>query len=418
MMAMRRFRPVVTERAGTAEHRVCAEWFVEELRGIGFSASVRDTPGRPIAVGHDRGSPGPSILFCGHYETRPSCLLGEDLGHAIHQCGDDQLTQLMAFVEACRAWKAVAGQLPTAVSVLVEGEGLSEEAALRSFLRMYADELEADIGFAPAARIWCCAVPAINSMLRGVCCEEFTIAVDSDQLTGAGRGAAADPTRILARILSDLHDPSGRVAIPNFYAGINAPLPSPAGRPSGAPSGTGDPQHAQRSIVPETEREEEVMWVGPACEIDSVSGSRTVAGRPVTSPRAFAKLSFHLVCDQDPDVVSRAFCEFARARVPPGSRIEFASGGSTSPIRFTASSPAFRKVRQALTVEWGREAVFACGDAAPAIHALHEALGMEVVVTSFPKRQDGCRNPQEASELANYRSGVRSWVRILDALAR
>jgi acetylornithine deacetylase/succinyl-diaminopimelate desuccinylase-like protein len=411
MIAMRRFRSVVTERAGAAEHRVCAEWFVEELRGIGFSASVRDTPGRPIAVGHDRGSPGPSVLFCGHYETQASCLSRGNLCRAIHHS-----TQLMAFVEACRAWKAVAGQLPAAVSVLVEGEGLSGSASLRSFLHMYADELEADIGFAPAARIWCCAVPAINTMLRGVCCEEFTIAVDSDQLTGPG--AAADPTRILVRILSDLHDPSGRVAIPDFYAGIDAPLPPLAGRPSGAPSGSCDLDYAPRSIVPETEREEEAMWVGPTCEIDSVSGSRTAAGRLVTSPSAFAKVSFHLVCDQDPDVVSRAFREFARARVPPGSRIEFASGKSAPPIRFTASSPTFRKVQQALTIEWGREAVFACGDAVPAIHALREALGMEVIVTSFPKRQDGCRTPREASELANYRSGVRSWVRILDALAR
>ncbi len=429
IIAMRRFRSAATKRAGTAEHRACVEWFVEELRGIGFSASVRDTPGRPIAVGHDRGSPGPSVLFCGHYETPPSGLTHENLGdgtatstaasaiHAIQQCGADQSIQLMAFVEACRAWKAVAGQLPTAVSVLIEGEGLSGSATLRSFLHMYADELGAGIGFAPAAQIWCCAVPAINSMLRGVCCEEFTIAVDSDQL---GSSAAADPARILARILGDLHDPSGRVTIPDFYAGINAPLSRPAARSSGAPSGTDELQHAGRSIVPETEREEEAMWLEPTCEIDSVSvsGSHTVVGGLVTSPRAFAKLSFHLVGDQDPDVVSRALRDFARARVPPGSRIEFASGSSAAPVRFAASSPAFRKVRQALTVEWERQAVFACGDAAPAIHALRDTLGMEVIVISFPTRQDGLCIPREASELVNYRVGVRSWVRILDALAR
>jgi hypothetical protein len=75
--------------------------------------------------------------------------------------------------------------------------------------------------------------------------------------------------------------------------------------------------------------------------------------------------------------------------------------------------------QQALTAEWEREAVFTCGDAAPAIHALHEALGMEAIVTSFPKQQGGCRSAHEVSELAkNYRAGVRSWARTLDALAR
>jgi acetylornithine deacetylase/succinyl-diaminopimelate desuccinylase-like protein len=323
----------------------------------------------------------------------------------------------MAFVEACRAWKAVAGQLPVAVSLLVEGEGWSGSGGLASLLRMYADELKADIGLAPAARTWCYAVPAINSVLRGVCREKFTIAVDSDQLARTGKGAAADPTRMLTRILSELHDTSGQVMIPGFYAGVNASLWTPHGELTGASLDEGDLQRAQ----PERQAEEgqvAAMSLGPTCEIDSVSGSRTDNGRLVTSPRAFAGLTFHLVDDQDPNVVSQAFRDFAYARLTSGLRIEFASGGSARPIRFDASSPTFRKALEAMTTEWERQAVFTCGDAEPAIHALTEALDMEVIVTAFPKRQDACGSPDEAHELANYRIVVRSWARILDALAR
>jgi hypothetical protein len=70
------------------------------------------------------------------------------------------------------------GQPPTPVSVLIAGEGRSESVRLRSFLRMYADELEADIALAPALRISYCSVPAINSKLRGLCCEELVVAAD------------------------------------------------------------------------------------------------------------------------------------------------------------------------------------------------------------------------------------------------
>jgi hypothetical protein len=67
--------------------------------------------------------------------------------------------------------------------------------------------------------------------------------------------------------------------------------------------------------------------------------------------------------------------------------------------------------------EWD-QAVFGCGDAAPAIHALREALGMEVMVASLPGRQDSRRGPGETAGQANYRICIHAWARILDALAR
>lgn len=424
MIAMRRFRSAASRHVVTPEHRACVQWFVEELRGIGFSASVRETPGRPIAIGHDRGSRGPSALFCGNYEMRPSRLSrgnrGDEAARAAHPCSGDQSTELMAFVEACRAWKAVAGQLPVAVSVLLECEG-SGSVGLTSFVHMYADELKANIGLAPATWGCCDTMPAINSVLRGICCEEFAIVVDGDQLAGFGRKVAADPTRILARILGDLHDSSGHVTIPGFYAGINASPRSLHGWSRGAPSGTDDPRYAQCSTVPERDREEghiEAMSTEPTCEIEVINGSRKDGGGLGFVANSCARLSFHLVCGQEPAIVSQAFRDFARARIPQGSRIEFGSGSSTPPLVFTASSPVFRKAEQALTAEWDRQAVFASGDAAPAIHALHEVLGMETIVISFPGRRDACHGPLFSELAKNYRIGVRSWARILDALAQ
>jgi acetylornithine deacetylase/succinyl-diaminopimelate desuccinylase-like protein len=434
MLTLDRFRSAAIERAVpvqqrssvewlAGELRACVEWFAGELRDIGFSASVRDTPGQPIAVGHDRSSRGPSVLFCGHYDVPPAGLLGEHRAdedtfsgsvHTVHQCSADQSTQLMAFVEACRAWKAVAGQLPTPVSVLVEGEGPSGSVRLASLVRMYDDELRADIGLAPAARSRCHAAPTINGMLRGLCCEDFTIAADADPLTAPRSGGAANPARILARILGDLHDPSGRVAIPGFYAGVDAPLLPPCDPRNDTPCDTANP-------TAEGERESvaaDAIPVWPTCEIDSVNcGSSDGGPRTAISPGAFARLSFRLVCDQDPDEVRRAFRDFARARVAPGSRIEFRSGTSARPVRFSISRPDFRKVQDALSTEWGRPAVFACGDAAPVVYALREALGMEVIVTSLLERRDYRRGRRE-TELSNYRVGIHSWARILDALAQ
>ena len=109
----------------------------KDLRSIGFEASARQTQGHPIVVAHDRNSPGPSVLFYGHYDVQPVDPVElwdhdpfepfietrPDGSRAIRARGaSDDKGQVMTFIEACRAWKAVAGKLPVSASILLEGE--------------------------------------------------------------------------------------------------------------------------------------------------------------------------------------------------------------------------------------------------------------------------------------------------------
>ena len=127
----------------------------------------------------------------------------------------------MTFVEACRAWKAVAGKLPIAVSILLEGEEESGGVNLPPFLKAHTGELRADIGLICDTNMWDAATPAIQTMLRGLCGEEIVItAADRDLHSGFYGSAAANPNHILARILADLRDADGRVTIPGFYDGV------------------------------------------------------------------------------------------------------------------------------------------------------------------------------------------------------
>ncbi|MGB0508170.1 MAG: hypothetical protein ACPGGK_18440, partial [Pikeienuella sp.] len=61
---------ISTDSAYADECRKAAEWLVAELSGLGFDASVRDTPGHPMVVAHN-GDAGPHVLFYGHYDVQP-----------------------------------------------------------------------------------------------------------------------------------------------------------------------------------------------------------------------------------------------------------------------------------------------------------------------------------------------------------
>src|SRR5215467_1014343 len=119
-----RIKSISTDPAYAAECRKAAEWLVADLKTIGFDASVRDTPGHPMVVAHHDGPrpDSPHVLFYGHYDVQPidplelwetAPFLPEvkeiEPGRKVitGRGSSDDKGQLMLFVEACRAYKAV-----------------------------------------------------------------------------------------------------------------------------------------------------------------------------------------------------------------------------------------------------------------------------------------------------------------------
>jgi acetylornithine deacetylase/succinyl-diaminopimelate desuccinylase-like protein len=260
-------------------------------------------------------------------------------------------------------------------------------------------------------------------MLRGLCGEEIVItAADRDLHSGFYGSAAANPNHVLARILADLRDAEGRVTIPGFYDGVQelpaalraqwAKLPFDEGAFLGAVGLSVPAGEKGRGVL-------EMTWSRPTCEVNGMGGGYQGEGfKTVIPSQASAKISFRLVFDQDPHAIRAAFREFVRARIPADCKVEFMEHGAGRAIRFPIDAPAFGKVRGALTAEWGREAFFIGGGGSiPVTHELKNALGMDVVLAGFALDDDRIHSPNEKYELESFRRGVRSWARILDALA-
>jgi acetylornithine deacetylase/succinyl-diaminopimelate desuccinylase-like protein len=416
-----------------------ADWLVRQLQEVGFEATKHATEGRPIVTGAAKAKSrdAPSVLFYGHYDVQPPDPLdlwasppfeprlvkvGDDERIVARGASDDK-GQLMTFLEACRAFRQSPGGLPCNVKVIFEGEEETGSQSLPLFMAQRGRELSADITLVCDTSMWDRDTPAITTMLRGMVYEEVAIrGANRDLHSGLYGGAAINPIRVLARILSELHDDNGAVTLPGFYDGVEELPEEVAAQWRDLDFHADDFLREVGLSVPAGEKGRsvlEMIWSRPTCDVNGIVGGYTGAGAKTVLPAAAsAKVSFRLVGKQNPEAVSRAFRAFVKARLPADAAAEFTSFGASPAIVLPTRSEALRRARRALEAEWGKPAVLAgAGGSIPIVGVFKRELNMDSLMIGFALDNDAIHSPNEKYERSSFHKGARSWARILAAIA-
>jgi len=379
----------------------------------------------------------PHVLFYGHYDVQPvdpldlwdrppfePALEETAAGTVIRGRGaSDDKGQLMTFIEACRAWKKVHGSLPIRVSFMLEGEEESGSPSLVPFMRENAEELAADIALICDTGLFESAVPAITTMLRGLQSEQFTIRGASRDLhSGMYGGLAGNPLHVLSTLIAGLHDETGRITLPGFYDGV----PELSDEIRAQWQGLNFDHAAYLGdvglSVPAGEQDRtplEMIWSRPTCEVNGMWGGYIGDGfKTVLPAEAHCKLSFRLVGDQDPDRIHAAFAEYIESNIPEDFEVIWHESRGSRASRMAIDDPAFEKARQALSDEWPRAAAYiGCGGSIPIAGHFKTILDMDSLLIGFGRDDDQIHSPNEKYNLESFHKGIRSWARILAALA-
>ena len=437
LFAWLRIPSISTDPAYAGDCRRAAEWVRDDLDAMGFEASLRETSFHPVVVGHLPKPGAPHVLFYGHYDVQPvdpldlwdsppfeprlSALAdGRKVIQGRGACDDKG--QVMTFLEACRAWKATAGELPVGLTVLIEGAEENGSRGLPEWLAANAAELKADYALVCDTGMWDRATPAITSSLRGLVYREIVVkAADRDLHSGSFGGAARNPIRVLARIIADLHDDEGRITIPGFYEGVPETPPAVLAQWQAlnltpqeflGPIGLGIPAgERDRTLI-------EQIQSRPTCDVNGIVGGYTGEGsKTVIAAQASAKISFRLVGNQDPEAIASAFDAFVQARIPADCSVEIRKFGTSRAIQLPYDMPALTKAKAALEAEWGKAPVtIGAGGSIPIVGDFKTTLGLDTVLVGFGLDDDRVHSPNEKYDLASFRKGTRSWARILGAL--
>ncbi len=441
LFTLLRIKSISADPAFAKDCKTAADYLANDLTTLGFAAEVRPTGGHPAVVAKRNGGASaarPHVLFYGHYDVQPVDPL--ELWHRppfepavvdhadgrkiiVARGAEDDKGQLMTFVEACRAWHAVTGSLPLDVTFLIEGEEEVGSKHLVAFLEQHKKDLAADFALVCDTSMWDPNTPAITTALRGLVYDEVRItAANRDLHSGLFGGAAQNPIRVLTRILGGLHDDSGRVTVPGFYDGVKdlppdilaqwkalAFTPETFLKPIGLSVPAGE---AGRLMI-------EQVFSRPTCDINGIVGGYTGEGSKTVIPsQASAKVSFRLVEGQDPAKIRAAFRAYVTERLPKDCTADFIDHSGAPAVSLDWHMKPLLAAKGALSDEWGREAqLIGSGGSIPVVGDFKRTLGLDTVLVGFGLDDDNIHSPNEKYDLKSFQKGIRSWARILAALA-
>jgi acetylornithine deacetylase/succinyl-diaminopimelate desuccinylase-like protein len=393
------------------------------LRDCGLAVRVVRAGGQPAVIGRRAAPPGaPTVLLYAHHDVQPTgdpALWHSDPFDPVEREGRlygrgtaDNKAGIMAHVAALRAF---GGSLPVGVVVFVEGEEESGSASLGELLRLYRNELAADVIVIADSANWDIGVPALTTSLRGIVnCLVEVRTLDAAVHSGIFGGPVPDALTVLARLLATLHDDAGDVAVAGLTSTEASSVELPAerlrveaGMVDGARLvGTG-------SLVAR-------LWTRPAVAVLGIDAPPTLGAAHALVPVATAKLSVRLAPGDHPDRAYQAIRAHLLEHAPWGAAVQVSPAGSGAPCAIDARGPVFDAARAALRDAWdGVGPVdIGVGGAIPTVAEYQQAFpDAAILVTGVEDPLTRAHGPDESLHLGEFARACLAEASLLARIA-
>ncbi len=419
-----KFPSISTDSAYSEDVKDCAQWLRDKMIDKGLESQIYETPGHPIVLGKNEHREGlPTVMIYGHYDVQPADPL--DLwesppfepriadGKIYARGSTDNKGQNLAHLLGLGEMIEDMGELPVNVILLVEGEEEIGSPNLGPFLEKYRDELGCDVVAVSDTGMIGPGIGTFTYGLRGIACMEITLHGPSTDLhSGVFGGSISNPSTAIAKLISSLHDSDGKINISGFYDDVQeikewerdawAALPV---NDSETLDLTGSSELFGEKGFTDAER----RWARPTAEVNGIGGGYQGEGSKTVIPsQSFAKLSFRLVPDQDPEKILKLVQEHLALHVMPGIRMECNFGHSGKAYLMDPQSNYGQAAQNALTQTFGREpALIREGGSIPIVQTFKDVLGADTLLLGLALPDCQIHAPNENFLIQNFYDGIR-----------
>lgn len=433
-----RFPSVSAQPAHRKDVLACARWLHGHLRQIGLRAELHPTKGHPILVARShsrRKGPRRTVLIYGHYDVQPPEPF--ELwktppfeptirrGQVFARGAMDNKGQILCHIQAVAGLLRERGELPVDVIFLIEGEEEVGSRHLDAFVRAHRRELRADVCVVSDSSMFGPGQPGISYGLRGILCLELRVSGPSHDLhSGMFGGTLMNPAIALARILGEMIDSRGRIAIRGFYDDVVPPDRWERRQLARLPFRERDYQRmlgVPLLIGEHGFTTNERRWARPTFDVNGIFGGYQGVGSKTVIPCwAGAKFSFRLVPNQKPERVERLLRDHLRRNVPRAVKWELRTlEVGAEPYLVSPRGEFVRAASRAIEKGFGRKPWFIReGGSIPIVTTIKKTLGLDTILIGLGLSDDGAHSPNEHFGLDRLRKGILTSRHLLIELAR
>jgi acetylornithine deacetylase/succinyl-diaminopimelate desuccinylase-like protein len=412
----------------------CANWLENHFKLLGASDSkIIDTSGLPIVSANFNASSNSqnakTLLFYGHYDVQPVDPL--DLwstepflpkikdNKILARGAQDNKGQLFYFVKALESAIKL-GILNFNVKVLIEGEEECGSGGLTKKIPEIAELIKSDLLLVCDTGTLDKNLGAITMGLRGIGHLEFKLTGPNKDLhSGVHGGLVQNPATEISRLISKLHDDSGKIAIDGFYNGIEELSKSDFEAAKNFPIS----DEIYRGMVGVLPLGGEIGFppavrrgLRPTVEINGLtSGYQGEGSKTIIPSFASAKVSCRFVKGQDPEKCMKLLEEFLIKNTPSGLNLEilyneasgegFSVSVDSAPVKLAAS------ILKDIT---GTNPLYIWeGASIPIIPSLINYSGAIPLLVGFGLEEDNIHAPNESFSLDQWEKGYSFCIKLL-----
>ena len=407
----------------------CAERWRELLEQAGAdNTRIIATQGNPLVYGEKIIDPAKkTVLVYGHYDVMPVVPL--DLwntdpfepvvkeGKIWARGADDDKGQSFMQAKAFETMMAL-GTLPCNVKFLLEGEEEIGSPSLKQWLKEPSNKalLKADVILVSDTDMVSPDVPSITTGLRGLVKFEMKVTgPDHDLHSGDFGGTVSNPVNVLSWMIGTVLDKDGHITIPGFYDDVLVCSQEERELINKAPYSD---EEYKKSVGVEVLNGEkgyttlERIGIRPTFDVCGIQGGYSGEGFKTIIPSvAWAKLSFRLVANQNPERIARLVEDYFRSIAPDSVKLEFTYYEKGMPYVCPIDLPEYKAAEEAFLDTYGMQPIPAhSGCSISIVSDFEHELGLKSILLGFGLGADNIHAPNENYRIDRFFKGIETAV--------